>query len=174
MTNSTGRESDKFMLRLPDGMRDRLKNEAARNNRSLNAEIIARLEQSFEAGVVRTMSDEDLNETIHTAVNETVDVVVDLVVNQVAQKVIKSAVETAVAKTADIMIADLMSKAIADYLATSGATPEELKEVLIEAKGGIAGHKDTSLQEKGGTGAGAGVGRSVSGLRDMRTYRIVH
>ena len=35
------------MLRFPDGMRERLKNEAAANNRSMNAEIVARLEQSF-------------------------------------------------------------------------------------------------------------------------------
>lgn len=41
--------ADKFMLRMPDGMRDRLKREAADNNRSLNAEIVARLEKSFEA-----------------------------------------------------------------------------------------------------------------------------
>lgn len=47
MTISTNRESDRFMLRLPDGMRDRLKDEAAKNNRSMNAEIIARLEASF-------------------------------------------------------------------------------------------------------------------------------
>lgn len=47
MTISTNRESDRFMLRLPDGMRDRLKEEAAKNNRSMNAEIIARLEDSF-------------------------------------------------------------------------------------------------------------------------------
>lgn len=48
MTSATGRESDKFMLRLPEGMRDRLKHEAARNDRSLNAEIVARLTTSFE------------------------------------------------------------------------------------------------------------------------------
>lgn len=39
--------ADKFMLRLPDGMRDQLKETAAANNRSMNAEIIARLEESF-------------------------------------------------------------------------------------------------------------------------------
>ncbi len=39
--------TDKFMLRLPDGMRDRLKHEAVLNKRSLNAEIIARLEQTL-------------------------------------------------------------------------------------------------------------------------------
>lgn len=48
MTSATGRESDKFMLRFPEGMRDRLKEEAARNKRSLNAEIISRLETTFE------------------------------------------------------------------------------------------------------------------------------
>lgn len=38
---------DKFMLRFPDGMRDRLKAEAAKNNRSMNAEIISRLEETL-------------------------------------------------------------------------------------------------------------------------------
>ena len=39
--------ADKFMLRMPDGMRDRLKAAAKENGRSMNAEIIARLERSF-------------------------------------------------------------------------------------------------------------------------------
>jgi len=47
MTIPTGRDSDKFVLRLPDGMRDRLKAEAEKNKRSLNAEIVARLEASL-------------------------------------------------------------------------------------------------------------------------------
>lgn len=34
-------ESDKFIVRLPDGMRDMLKARAAGNNRSMNAEIVA-------------------------------------------------------------------------------------------------------------------------------------
>jgi plasmid stability protein len=38
---------DKFILRLPDGMRDRIKVAAENNNRSMNAEIVARLEASF-------------------------------------------------------------------------------------------------------------------------------
>lgn len=41
-------KQDKFMLRLPDGMRDRIKIEAERNNRSMNAEIISRLETTFD------------------------------------------------------------------------------------------------------------------------------
>ncbi|MDW9854060.1 Arc family DNA-binding protein [Sinorhizobium meliloti] len=38
---------DKYVLRLPDGMRDKLKAEAEQNGRSMNAEIVARLEESF-------------------------------------------------------------------------------------------------------------------------------
>ncbi|AVX04244.1 hypothetical protein MXMO3_01718 [Maritalea myrionectae] len=40
-------EWDKFMLRMPPGMRDKLKKVANENSNSLNSEIIARLEQSF-------------------------------------------------------------------------------------------------------------------------------
>lgn len=41
--------ADKFMLRLPNGMRDRIAEEAEKNKRSMNAEIVARLEKSFAA-----------------------------------------------------------------------------------------------------------------------------
>lgn len=37
-------KQDQYMLRFPDGMRDTLKHFAAENKRSLNAEIIARLQ----------------------------------------------------------------------------------------------------------------------------------
>lgn len=43
----TGRESDKFALRLPNGMRDFIKREADRNNRSMNAEIVYRLNSIY-------------------------------------------------------------------------------------------------------------------------------
>lgn len=46
-----GRGSDQFPLRFPDGMRDHLKAAAEANNRSMNAEIIARLEESFREDV---------------------------------------------------------------------------------------------------------------------------
>ncbi|MCO5147525.1 MAG: Arc family DNA-binding protein [Aquamicrobium sp.] len=39
---------DKYVLRLPDGMRDRIKAEAEKNNRSMNAEIVSRLSDSFD------------------------------------------------------------------------------------------------------------------------------
>lgn len=40
---------DQFSCRLPDGLRDNIKEAAGRNGRSMNSELIARLEQSFEA-----------------------------------------------------------------------------------------------------------------------------
>lgn len=46
----TGRGSDKFMLRLPDGMRERIKRAAEHNGRSMNAELVHRIELSFGLG----------------------------------------------------------------------------------------------------------------------------
>jgi predicted DNA-binding protein len=47
---TTGRDSEKFNLRLPDGMRERIADAAKENGRSMNSEIIARLEASFDEG----------------------------------------------------------------------------------------------------------------------------
>lgn len=44
---SPSRGMDKVIVRLPDGMRDRIKAAAEANNRSMNAEIISRLDRSF-------------------------------------------------------------------------------------------------------------------------------
>lgn len=41
---SKSRKLDQYIVRFPDGMRDRLKANAEANNRSMNAEIVARLE----------------------------------------------------------------------------------------------------------------------------------
>lgn len=38
---------DQYMLRMPDGMRDRIKAAAEKNKRSMNAEIIATLEEHY-------------------------------------------------------------------------------------------------------------------------------
>lgn len=43
----TPQDTDKFIVRLPDGLRDELKAVAARNKRSMNAELVDRLEQSL-------------------------------------------------------------------------------------------------------------------------------
>lgn len=50
MSNSRNPQTeDKYIVRFPEGMRDRLKEKAKANNRTLNAEIVARLDASFEA-----------------------------------------------------------------------------------------------------------------------------
>ncbi|MBY3268641.1 Arc family DNA-binding protein [Rhizobium laguerreae] len=41
------RGSDQFVLRFPEGLRDRIREIADRNGRSMNAEIIMRLEDSL-------------------------------------------------------------------------------------------------------------------------------
>jgi len=50
-TTPTGRASDKFMLRLPDGMRDTISELAKASGRSMNAEIVYRLQQSIDASI---------------------------------------------------------------------------------------------------------------------------
>ncbi|MEM8511099.1 hypothetical protein RCH14_000390 [Massilia sp. MP_M2] len=44
---AVGRDSDKFMLRFPEGMRERIADLAKANGRSMNAEIVSRIEQSM-------------------------------------------------------------------------------------------------------------------------------
>lgn len=43
----SSRTADKFVVRLPDGMRERIAEVARTHHRSMNSEIIARLEQSM-------------------------------------------------------------------------------------------------------------------------------
>ncbi len=56
---------DKFMLRLPEGMREHLKAEASKSGRSMNAEIVHRLANSLEnpsfADMTIGLGDEDLD-----------------------------------------------------------------------------------------------------------------
>lgn len=44
----SSRTADKFVVRLPDGMRDRIAEVARNQHRSMNSEIIARLENSLQ------------------------------------------------------------------------------------------------------------------------------
>lgn len=43
----SSRTADKFVVRLPDGMREQIAEVARNHHRSMNSEIIARLEQSL-------------------------------------------------------------------------------------------------------------------------------
>lgn len=63
MTNQPpSRSLDRIMIRLPDGMRERLAKAASELGRSVNAEVVARLEKSFE--------DDSANEALSDAVAE--------------------------------------------------------------------------------------------------------
>lgn len=47
MTKKPVQPQDKYVLRLPDGLRDRIKAHAERHGRSMNAEIVRVLEEAF-------------------------------------------------------------------------------------------------------------------------------
>jgi hypothetical protein len=49
---SPSRHLAQFQLRLPDGMREKLKETAQKANRTLNAEIVSRLQFTLDADVV--------------------------------------------------------------------------------------------------------------------------
>lgn len=49
MSDFPSQQQDKFVLRLPDGMRDRIKFTADANSRSMNAEIVSTLEIAYPA-----------------------------------------------------------------------------------------------------------------------------
>lgn len=55
-TQRTPQGSDKYVLRMPDGMRDKLGALAKANNRSMNAEIVLILQHAIEG---RTLATED-------------------------------------------------------------------------------------------------------------------
>lgn len=60
MSATNSRTADKFVVRLPDGMREQVAEVARKNHRSMNSEIIDRLEQSLNVQIEpaqKTMSD---------------------------------------------------------------------------------------------------------------------
>lgn len=61
---SESRDLNKFLVRMPDGMRDRIADAAKANGRSMNAEIVHRLELTF-GGMPSTP--EELTRIIETA-----------------------------------------------------------------------------------------------------------
>jgi hypothetical protein len=61
-------DADKFMLRLPDGLRGKVAAAAKDNKRSVNAEFVARIEASFlPAGATEAPSETIREITRHTA-----------------------------------------------------------------------------------------------------------
>lgn len=61
--DSKSRKLDQYIVRFPDGLRDRVKDAAEASGRSMNAEIVARLTESFgrdESGRIVLKLPEDL------------------------------------------------------------------------------------------------------------------
>lgn len=77
--------NDKFMLRLPDGMRDRIKAAASVNNRSMNAEILAVLEEKFPSPALLAM------EEISLLVREVTELLKRSDTNEMSPELVKSA-----------------------------------------------------------------------------------
>lgn len=64
-------KDDKYIVRFPEGMRDRLKEVAKNNNRTLNAEIVARIEQSFQQSGPISASDNSVIKALEKSNLET-------------------------------------------------------------------------------------------------------
>ncbi|MBL9062780.1 Arc family DNA-binding protein [Tabrizicola sp.] len=81
MTEQTSSEHEKFVVRLPAGLRDRIREASAANNRSMNAEIVDTLEQKYPS--LRALEDFDtslllaqveaLNEQVPTSVRSAIE-----------------------------------------------------------------------------------------------------
>lgn len=56
-TKPPSRTADQFVVRLPDGMRDQIAEAAKANNRSMNAEIVARLQESLNGFTKKSASE---------------------------------------------------------------------------------------------------------------------
>ncbi|WP_299793836.1 Arc family DNA-binding protein [Ramlibacter sp.] len=70
---ATSNDSEKFIVRLPDGMRTRIAEAAAANHRTMNAEVVSRLQQSFErpSGLISDLSlDSDRRLSLKTLARE--------------------------------------------------------------------------------------------------------
>jgi hypothetical protein len=57
----TPQAADKYVLRLPDGMRDKLAELAKSNNRSMNAEIVQILQLALDRRHAGAGSDDDIS-----------------------------------------------------------------------------------------------------------------
>lgn len=90
---------DRYMLRLPDGMRDRIKAAAEANNRSMNAEIVAALEKAFPPATTTT----DLLSEYHS------------LSSSLLREGISDAERQAIKRTMDGLYEELIRRRDADY-----------------------------------------------------------
>lgn len=55
--DTPSRHLAQFLVRFPEGMRERIAEAAKANNRSMNSEIVARLERTFDAEAMAAQTD---------------------------------------------------------------------------------------------------------------------
>lgn len=67
------RTAEQFVVRFPDGMRDQIAEAAKAAGRSMNAEIVARLQQTFNLEPMREAKREELLKLINEAIDERVE-----------------------------------------------------------------------------------------------------
>lgn len=67
---SENQKEPQYKLRWPEDLRDKVMNSAKEQNRSINAEIIARLEQSFEDSYRENFSDAVIAELLESTVSK--------------------------------------------------------------------------------------------------------
>lgn len=70
---TTTRDSDKYIIRFIDGLKDRIEGAAAANNRSINAEINSRLQQSFDLEPMKASKREELTRMVNEAIDERIE-----------------------------------------------------------------------------------------------------
>lgn len=67
------RDDHQFRLRLPESVRSQIAQAAQDNRRSMTAEIIARLESTFDDQTTRALSDADMRSLLMSAMNDVLD-----------------------------------------------------------------------------------------------------
>ena len=74
----SSQNQDKFVVRLPDGMRDWIKSAADKNNRSMNSEIVARLNVPRRSTLIVLRGDQELGRVVANPRREDIKALMDL------------------------------------------------------------------------------------------------
>ena len=123
---SPSRQLDKFMVRFPPGMRDEVARAAQENNRSMNAEVVARLARSLD--VDRRLREISKGDPIRTIVATTEDM------TEAIQAIQKLALSTAGRLGERDLGRDVISEREVSYDTAIQKIPTEERELIQLAK----------------------------------------
>ena len=82
----TKQTQDKSLIRFPDGLRDRVSAVAKKNHRSINAEIVHRLEQSFAVDLEKVEDLIDMLDVLYSGESNTLSRIIDQFKQTVTRK----------------------------------------------------------------------------------------